>query len=557
MMKNCRQCQTQFEITSDDLKFYDTISPIFAGKKYSILPPTFCPDCRLQRRMSWRNERFLYTRNCDKCKKNIVSVHSQNKPFPVYCNKCWWSDDWNANQYGKSFDFSRPFFDQLRELMDKVPQLAIQNDNGTGSINSEFCQDASHLKNCYLVVGTWYTEDSFYCSINSSHNRNICDCINISKSELCYESIDSQGLYNCAFVQNSENCSDCFFGFDLKGCKNCFGCIGLRQKQFYIFNEPYSEEEYKKKIATYNLDSSESLAKFKAEYFQWIIKYPRKNMNLQNCENSEGNDLLNCKNTYGFSLLNSENCKYCHQGDENKFSYDISNSGRPNWCYEGITPDNSYMNHFSWFSWANKYLFYCINCHSSEYLFGCVSLHRGKYCILNKQYTKEEYEALVPKIIEHMKKTGEWSEFPDTKFSFFGYNETISNEYFPLTQAEVEKRGWSWQPKALREYEPQTCMIPDSVKETPETITKEILSCINCTKNYKIIPQELVFYQKMGLPVPRKCSNCRHMDRLNRRNPYKLWQRSCAKCNKAIKTSYAPNRPEIIYCEECYLKEVY
>jgi len=31
-----------------------------------------------------------------------------------------------------------------------------------------------------------------------------------------------------------------------------------------------------------------------------------------------------------------------------------------------------------------------------------------KYCILNKQYSKEEYEELVPKIIEHMQKTGEW-----------------------------------------------------------------------------------------------------------------------------------------------------
>jgi hypothetical protein len=37
-----------------------------------------------------------------------------------------------------------------------------------------------------------------------------------------------------------------------------------------------------------------------------------------------------------------------------------------------------------------------------------VGLHDKSYCILNKQYTKEEYEELVPKIIEKMMKDDEW-----------------------------------------------------------------------------------------------------------------------------------------------------
>ncbi|MBI4652772.1 hypothetical protein HY750_00770 [Candidatus Kuenenbacteria bacterium] len=45
---------------------------------------------------------------------------------------------------------------------------------------------------------------------------------------------------------------------------------------------------------------------------------------------------------------------------------------------------------------------YSNHCHSSSNLFGCVGLRHKEYCILNKQYTKEEYEKLVPKIIKHM-----------------------------------------------------------------------------------------------------------------------------------------------------------
>lgn len=57
--------------------------------------------------------------------------------------------------------------------------------------------------------------------------------------------------------------------------------------------------------------------------------------------------------------------------------------------------------------------------------FGCVGLHDGyEHCILNTQYTKEEYQLLVPQIIEHMMKTGEWEESFPPKLSSYGYNET-------------------------------------------------------------------------------------------------------------------------------------
>ncbi len=68
----------------------------------------------------------------------------------------------------------------------------------------------------------------------------------------------------------------------------------------------------------------------------------------------------------------------------------------------------------------------------SSNCFLCVNLENKKYCILNKQYSKEEYEVLVPQIIEHMQKTGEWGEFFPVCLSPFGYNETVAQEHFKL-----------------------------------------------------------------------------------------------------------------------------
>ncbi len=556
-MRTCKSCTTPFVVTPDDLEFYDKVSPVFAGRKYLIPPPTLCRDCRLQRRIAWRNERALYQRTCGLCGKSIVSIFSPDTPCPVSCHSCCWSDRWDASPYGMDLDFSKPFFPQLHELLQHVPQLAIQNDDGVGSVNCQYCQDFAYGKNCYFVIGTWHTQDSFYSNANSSYSRNVCDCINVNHSELAYECMDSQRLYNCGFLQNSENCNDCFFGFDLKGCKNCVGCVGLRQKQFCIFNKPYSETEYKKKIAEYDFSSYQKREDLKEEFKKWSLQFPRKNINMQNCENSLGDHLFNCRNTYGFGLLDSENTVYCDQGDMNNFSYDIFSSGKPLWCYEGMTPDNSYMTHFSWFSWKNKNLLYCFNCHSSAQLFGCAAMHRAEYAILNKKYSREEYEELVPRLIEHMQKNGEWGEFMHVNNSFFAYNETIAQEYFPLTKEEVSARRWRWHTPDLKEYQPQNYRVPDNSNDVPETITQEILACSACGKNFKIIGEELVLYKKMHLPIPRKCSECRHRDRLAKRTPYKLWDRFCAQCATPVKTAYAPDRPEIVYCEKCYLKTVY
>lgn len=558
MIRNCLQCQKSFDISENDLDFYEKISPVFGGKQCLIPPPTLCPDCREQRRIAYRVERCLYSRTCDLCQKDILSTYSPDKTHTVYCQKCWWGEGWDPLDYGKEFDFNRPFFDQFRDLYTAVPQLAMQNDNGVTSENCEYCQDFAFGKNCYLVFGSWHIRDSFY-DTNCNHVTEVVDCENVGiDSELVYESINCRRIYNCQFLQYSENCNNCFFGYDLKGCQDCFGCFGLRQKQYYIFNQPYSESEYKQKIAALNLGSRTSVEKLKKGFAEVSLKFPRRAMYLQNCDNCRGDSLFNSKDSYGFEASNVDHSQFYYRGDSPVWSYDVHQSGKNQWCYEGVTPDESYMTHFSVWCWKDKYVLYSDNCHSSEYLFGCTGLKKAKYCILNKQYTKEEYEALVPKIVEYMQKTGEWGEFFPVTHSPFAYNETLAQELYPLNKEQVGQHGWAWKELETKTNTPQTYRIPDHIRDVPDTILQELLACEECAKNYKIIRAELAFYRKMNIPVPHRCPTCRHQDRLKQLpSIFKLFKRRCDACQKDIESVYPPERPEKVYCEECYLKNVY
>ena len=236
-------------------------------------------------------------------------------------------------------------------------------------------------------------------------------------------------------------------------------------------------------------------------------------------------------------------------------------------------------------SWGNHDVTYVDNCHDSSNLFGCEGIRNKQYCILNKQYTKEEYEKLMPKIIEHMNdmpyvdtkgRTYKFGEFFPVELSPSAYNETIAEEYFPLTKEKAVSQGYTWKDPEEKNYKITISAenIPSYIKDVSDRILEEIMECAHkgkcneqCTEAFKIITDELTFYRRMNLPLPRLCPNCRHYQRLKQRNPLKLWHRTCmcekkhahhtGNCEIEFETSYAPDRPEIVYCEKCYQQEVY
>ena len=181
------------------------------------------------------------------------------------------------------------------------------------------------------------------------------------------------------------------------------------------------------------------------------------------------------------------------------------------------------------------------------------------------------------KIKKHMNKmpyvdkqglTYKYGEFFPIEFSPFGYNTTTAQEFFSLTKKEITEKKYLWKEMENKDYKidilPEN--LPDTVDVVEETILTKVIGCEHkglcnetCMTAFKIVSEELKFYKRMNLPLPRLCSNCRHYQRSKFRNGMKLFKRKCMKkgCQNEFETSYAPDRSEIVYCEKCYQQEVY
>lgn len=561
MTHDCTHCGQAFEITEDDLAFYDEVSPVFNGKKELLPPPMLCYFCRQQRRLSWRNEKRLYHRKCDKTGKQILSIYSPDKPFTVYELKEWYGDGWDPLSYGRDIDFSRPFFEQFDALHHACPLRSMNLLEE--SENSDFTNLANRNRNCYLIFAATGNDDCYY-STYVQRNKNVVDCFFTFESERCYECIDCYQGYNLRYCQYVENCSDSSFLYNCKGCRNCFGCVNLVQKDYHMFNERLTKDEYEKRLLL--LQKNPQLISIARERVRELQRsLPQKNYAGVSNENVSGDHVSYSKNAHWcFDCTYLEDCKYCTWLHRSRKCWDCYAWGLQD-CelgYDSHLIGNGFHHVlFSESCWNNiSNLYYCRYClDDCKDCFGCVCLRHKQYCIFNKQYSKEEYEELVPRLIAHMRTTKEWGEFFPSSISCYGYNETVAQEYFPLTKEEALQRGWKWrdEDEEARKYLGPTVEVPPTIDAVTDDICQKILICEVTGRPYKIIPQELKFYREMNIPLPRRCFDQRHADRIALRNPRRLWQRQCAKCHKNIETSYAPDRPEIVYCEQCYLQNVY
>ena len=80
--------------------------------------------------MTFRNEKTLYSRPCDLCKKNMISMYSLKVAFPVYCTDCFWSDKWDSAEYGMDLDLERPFFEQWEDMSALQAHFAVPDSQG-------------------------------------------------------------------------------------------------------------------------------------------------------------------------------------------------------------------------------------------------------------------------------------------------------------------------------------------------------------------------------------------------------------------------------------------
>jgi len=567
--KICQNCKHNFTIEPDDFSFYE---------KIKVPPPTFCPECRMVRRMIWRNCRSLIKRTCGNCGKNIISMYHPDKILNAYCMECWINDNRDPFIYGKEYDFSRSFFPQIREMLKIAPILYVHH---TGTlVRSDYTNYSADDKDCYLSYSVIWCENILY-SENIDKSKNNLDCYSVQKMEGCSYNVDCDSNYNCHYAIQSQKCIDSYFIYDCINCQNCCLSSNLRNKQYIFRNKQLTKEEYEKEFLGLTINTYHGFNEAKNELDEIIKnKTIHRYAQIFNSQNAVGDYIGSSKNvTKSFVVQNSENISYGYRVlSGSKDCYDAQGQASGELIYESVaTSFSTFRDYFTYICVGSKECEYSFMCKNCSNCFACFGLTNSKYCVFNKQYEKGEYFELVEKIKKQMNdmpyidekgRIYKYGEFFPFDMSPFGYNETNASEYFPILKENAISMGYPWREKEEKNYNLtiESTNLPDNIKDVDNLILDHIIGCPNngkqetlCSSAFKITSEELQFYRQKNLPLPRYCPNCRHFERLNYRNYFSIYNRSCMNkgCNNTFKTTYAPDRPEIVYCESCYQKEVY
>jgi len=230
-------------------------------------------------------------------------------------------------------------------------------------------------------------------------------------------------------------------------------------------------------------------------------------------------------------------------------------------CGNGVMDQlGGYNNICNVYTTSCRYSAYLDNCEECEYCFGCVGLRKKKYCILNKQYTEEEYKNLVEKIKADMKQRGEWGKFWPLSSAYSGYNLSLAHMQFPMAKEEALEFGAKWEESAEPHYDNivSGADLPDNIDEVNDDITKQRILCPETKLSYNITKDELAFYREHSVPLPQ-----RHFDwrTLESYKPFSfmanLQHGVCTFCNKEIEHYYSPELGfQKIACLECYQLKV-
>lgn len=547
----CPQSGIAFEVTAQDLAFYEKASPQINGQGEPLPAPTLAPQLRAMRRAAWRNSNNLYRRRCDLSGQSVISGYPADAPYPIYATERWWGDSWNPLASGAEFDFQRPFFEQFQELMWRAPRPALMNRDAE---NSEYCNYAGENKNCYMANnGSWYNQGCLFGEAYL-HCIDCLDCSYLRKSELCYSAICSEQLYDCAFIANSFNSANCYFSFNLRSCQDCFLCSNLRNKRGYILNKPASSEAIAR--LRQMMRTAEGLAELQRRYGELYTSSLHPATQQINCEECSGEYLANSKNVTESYLVGSiRDGRFLIHCDEGNDMWDCCLSGYGNTELYLETVSSGAGGRHAMFcsgSWGSSEVLYCDTVMSCKNCFGCVGLQRQEYCILNKQFSKEGYFERVAQIIQHMRKTGEWGEFFPASIAPHAYNESAASDFYPLEREEALRLGYRWREATVERSEGELSAVPASIDLATDDTSEQTFVCSESDKRFRIPRAELALLRKFGIAPSWNAPELRRVRRGRARNQPQLWSRACAECGETITTSFAPARAERVGCERCY-----
>ena len=509
-----KHCEGEFKIEAEDIKFF---------KMFKVPPPNYCPTCRKMKRMVHMNYVRLSKRKCDAPGHDemMISILPEECPFPVYDYHYFIDDAFDPFSFGVGYKKGESPMEVLFSIRKKFPMPSFLNRNPS-CVNSEYSNGGGDLKNGYYVFACFEVENAWYSNVIFK-SRNVMDSYWTTDSESIYENVFSDHIYKSTFVYFSSACNDCTFIFDCRNCSNCFGCVNLRNKKYCVYNKQFSKEEYENFINNIYPFSRKKLQEHKEKFWELVKSVPINASRNVASTNVLGVNLTNSKNLYdAIEVDKSENIRYSQSLVSHKDSMDVT--------YSGLGSNTQYMtinvgSHSSKikFSVSSKYCSDCefiFNCRNTIDCFMCFGLLNKSYCVLNRQYDKDEYYKIIDEIKFEMLSRGEYGDGPGFEFSAQAYNFSIAQISFPLSDEEIKNLGGYVAKDPDTNAGNQEFLTSDQIPQTIEETTDEILTkAIKCEitgRPFRIVSSELEFYRKTKLPLPSIHPSVRMEGRIRR-----------------------------------------
>ncbi len=419
----------------------------------------------------------------------------------------------NFTKYWVDYDFSKNIFENIRLLKQKTefPNLSTYG----WAENCDFADTTHNTKNAYLSFGaTWDNENILYSSCIK------WKCVNVFNSVMAWDC--SENIYFCnwiikwykifysKFIMNSNNI---WFSRNLNWCSECIFCDSLDNKKYCIKNKQLDEKTY--------FEEKEKILKNKKSFLDIYNKIPTDWKNFWSTD-VEWNFIVNSQNVsnwhFAYQVKNWNNLvivwstsKWC----ENMFDIFTWGSGYSSdmyWCCSVWTTQNIYI----WESIGmSSNIYYSFNIQDCSFCLWCIWLKNKSFCILNKQYSKEEWYELADKIFFQMERDWILWEFFPWSLNPLYFNDTMAyliDDSF--TKEEVEKDGYMWREENIK-VDILDWVDFISVEKLDKyqwydenwnwQIDKEVLKKVIKDENwniYKIVPIEYDFLIKHSLPLP-------------------------------------------------------
>ena len=549
--------------------FFISQSEVDAYASFQLPLPDLCPEERHRRLLAFRNERKFFIRTCNETNQKIFSTFAPNVPFPVVALPYWWNGEWDALRFGREFDFTRNFFEQLYDLWKVVPRPACSILDVTEARAVQNVVDAKH---CFLVFDSYHVDHCYYSVATWDSSRSV-DGYLLYSCNYCYECVDCLDCSYLRWSQHCISCTDSWFLFNCKDCKNCLFCANLEGKEYYVFNKEVSKEEYQQILESWTFTRRQRVEEAQSRFSEFIKSHPVPHIYTDNFQGQTGNYIYRCSDVIqSFESKDCTSIKHCSSLtrahdclDGHGFGDGLRHAAQ--FVSVGRDAHNLINCVECWNSVSN--LTYCGYCEKSSNLFGCIGLRNKQFCVFNKQYSEKEYHLLVKKITEYMKSEQIWGAFFPPIFSGYAYNHSSAFDRMPLSKVQADLMQFVWddvddvqKPSDLikvlsGESGAHIGDVPSRLEDIePGKIGSTVYLCEITGKLFQYTREEIEFYRMVGVAPPVRCFEQRHSERLSRLSPRFLNMRKVDPSGREVETAFSGSWRQTVMSYEDWRLEV-